>query len=76
MDVVDEKEEMMNMVTITAIRMVEEKMDGRNCWYDEVDEGEEVGVDDFASFTSILVVTVFSSAIGDFVTPKSYIFDL
>ena len=67
---------MMNMVRITAIRMIEEKKDGRNFWFDEMDEGEEVGVDDYASFTSILVVTVFSSAIGDFVTPKSYIFDL
>ena len=66
---------MMNMVRITAIRMVEEKKDGRNCWHDEVDEGEECGVDDFASFTSILVVTVFSSTIGDF-TPRSLIINL
>ena len=64
------------MVRMTAIRMIEEKKDGRNCWHDEVDEGEECGVDDFASFTSILVVTVFSSTIGDFVTPKSLIFNL
>ena len=62
--------DMMNMVRLTAIRMVEEKKDGKNCWYDEVDEGEEGGVDDHMSFTSILVVTVFSSTIGDFVTPK------
>ena len=67
---------MMNMVRITAIRMVEEKKDGRNCWYDEMGEGEEGGVDDNASFTSILVVTVFSSTIGDFVTPKSLVFKL
>ena len=30
----------MNMVRMTAIRMVEEKKDGRNCWYDEVGEGD------------------------------------
>ena len=63
---------MMNMVRMTAIRMIEEKKDGKNCWYDKVDEGEE-SVDDYASFTSILVVTVFSSTIGDFVTPKPLI---
>ena len=66
----------MNMVRMTAVRMVEEKKDGRNFWYDELGEGEEGGVDDYASFTSILVVTVFSSTIGDFVTPKSLIFGL
>ena len=41
-----------------------------------MDEGEEGGVNDYVSFTSILVVTVFSSTIGDFVTPKSLIFNL
>ena len=66
----------MNMVRMTAVRMVEEKKDGRNFWYDELGEGEEGGVDDYASFTSILVVTVFSSIIGDFVTPKSLIINL
>ena len=39
---------------------------------DEVGECEEGGVDDYVSFTSILVVSVFSSTIGDFVTPKPY----
>ena len=68
--------DMMNMVRLTAIRMVEEKKDGKNCQYDEVDECEEGGVEDYASITSILVVTVFSSTIGDFVTPKSLIFNL
>ena len=67
---------MMNMVRMTAIRMIEEKKDGKNCQYDEVDEGEEGGVNDCVSFTSILVVTVFSSTISDFVTPKSLIFHL
>ena len=65
--------DMMNMVRLTAIRMVEEKKDGKNCWFDEMDEGEEVGVEDYASITSILVVTVLSSTIGDFVTPKPLI---
>ena len=63
----------MNMVGLTAIRMVEEKKDYRNCWCDEMDEGEEGGVEDYASITSILVVTVLSSTIGDFVTPKPMI---
>ena len=66
--------DMMNMVRMTAIRMIEEKKDGRNCWYDEMGEGEEDY--DYASITSILVVTVLSSTIGDFVTPKSLIFNL
>ena len=61
------------MVRMAAIRMVEEKKDGKNCWYDEVGEGEEGGVEDYASITSILVVTVLSSTIGDFVTPKPLI---
>ena len=65
--------DMMNMVRLTAIRMVEEKKDGKNCQYDEVNEGEEGGVNDYVSFTSILIVTVLSSTIGDFVTPKPLI---
>ena len=63
----------MNMVRMTAIRMIEEMKDGKNCWYDEMDEVEEGGVEDYTSITSILVVTVLSSTIGDFVTPKPLI---
>ena len=43
MVVVEEKEDIMNMVRMTAVRMVEEKKDGRNFWYDELGEGEEGG---------------------------------
>ena len=58
MDVVDEREDMMNLVRMAAIRMIEEKKDGRNCWHDEVDEGEECGVDDFGMSLKCQIVNV------------------